>query len=273
MISKINDIAGTIKKMTSNFVPETAIILGSGLSGYSKRVKADYTLNYSQIESFPRTSVKGHNGELIFYRNKGKNYVIMSGRLHYYEGYSMADVVLPIRVLKMLGVKNLIVTNAAGGVNENFDKGDIMLIKDHISLFCPNPLIGENYDELGVRFPDMSQPYDLDFIQLAKASSKKIGLPLKEGVYCYLTGPSYETASDVRAVRALGADSVGMSTVPEVTAARHAGIKVCGFSYIANKGVGMTNEKLTHEDVMLAFKKSEQKFYELLDLMTEGITK
>ena len=271
MITKIKDITSTIKKKTNNFIPETAIILGSGLSGYTEKIQADFNLKYSEIESFPRTSVKGHSGRLIFFKHKGKNIVIMSGRLHYYEGYAMQDVVLPIRVLKMLGVKNLIITNAAGGVNDSFDKGDIMLIKDHISLFCPNALIGQNFEEFGERFPDMSYPYDKDFLSLARKSAKKINMPLKEGVYCYLTGPSYETASDVKAIRILGADSVGMSTVPEVTAARHCGLRVCGFSYIANKAVGLTNDILTHNDVIKAFEKSKDKFFELLDEIIENI--
>lgn len=271
MIRKISDISETINKMTENFTPETAIILGSGLGDYVNRVNAEHIIEYSKIESFPRPSVKGHSGKLIFCKHKNHNTVIMAGRLHYYEGYAMQDVVLPIRVLKLLGVKNLIVTNAAGSVNESFDKGDIMLIKDHISLFCPNPLIGANYDELGERFPDLSYPYDNGLSELAKRAADKTNLSLKEGVYCYLTGPSYETAADVKALRTFGADAVGMSTVPEVTTARHCGMRVCGFSYISNKGAGLTQELLSHADVIESFKVSSEKFYNMLDNLIETL--
>lgn len=267
MLRIIYDIVKTIKDIIKDFVPETAVILGSGLGGYSERITVKYTINFADLDGFPVLSVVGHSGKFLFGTVNNKNIVIMSGRVHYYEGYPMQEVVLPIRVLKLLGVKTLIVTNAAGGVNPEFEKGDIMVIKDHISLFCPNPLIGDNYDEIGVRFPDMTHPYDLQLIKLSKKCAEKVNMGLKEGVYCYLTGPSYETASDVKAIRTLGADSVGMSTVPEVIAARHAGMTVCGFSYIANKGVGLTEEKLTHTDVLTAFKKSEKKFYDFIDCL------
>lgn len=272
MTTNIKDIAKTISKLTGGFAPQTAIILGSGLGGYCDRVKAERMLKFSEIESFPRTSVAGHKGKLVFARHMGQDIAIMAGRVHYYEGFKMQDVVLPVRVLRLLGVKNLIVTNAAGGISDDLDKGDIMLIEDHISLFCPNPLIGKNYDEFGVRFPDMSRAYDKKLCEEAIKCAEKVGLPLKKGVYCYLTGPSYETPADIRALKALGADCVGMSTVPEVICARHAGMRVCGFSYISNKGAGLSQKELTHEDVVAAFANISHKFYDLLDLLLERIS-
>lgn len=271
MLRKIYDVAYDIKAKISDFKPKIALILGSGLSAFAEELEVKYSIAFSDIEGFPKTGVAGHSGKFLFGTHKGKDIVILSGRVHYYEGYPMFDVVMPIRVLKMLGIETLIVTNAAGGVNESFDKGDIMLIKDHISLFCPNPLIGRNIEEFGTRFPDMSNAYDLDYIKLAKSIAQDIKFDLKEGVYCYQTGPSYESASDVKAVRTLGGDSVGMSTVPEVIVARHAGIRVCGFSYIANKAVGLTDEILTHEDVMSAFEISREKFFKLLNQLIEKI--
>ncbi|NLK17935.1 MAG: purine-nucleoside phosphorylase [Clostridiales bacterium] len=272
MTTNIKDIAKTIGKLTGGFAPQIVLILGSGFGGYCDRVKAERTLSFSEIESFPRTSVAGHKGKLVFARHMGQDIAIMAGRVHYYEGFKMQDVVLPIRALRLLGARNLIVTNAAGGINEDFDKGDIMLIEDHISLFCPNPLIGKNYDEFGVRFPDMSRAYDRELGEVAKDCAKKIGLSLKRGIYCYLTGPSYETPADIRALMALGADCVGMSTVPEVICARHAGMRVCGFSYISNKGAGLSQEELSHEDVVAAFAGISDKFYALLDMLIERIS-
>lgn len=273
MTTNIKDIAKTIKRLTGGFSPKTAIILGSGLGDYCERVEAKYTLNFSEIESFPRTSIAGHSGKFIFGSHMGQDVAIMAGRVHHYEGFKMQDVVLPVRVLKLLGVQNLIVTNAAGGINESLDKGNIMLIEDHISLFCPNPLIGKNYEEFGPRFPDMTHAYDRELNEEAKTCALKVGLPLKKGVYCYLTGPSYETPADIRAIKAIGADCVGMSTVPEVICARHAGMKVCGFSFIANKGAGLSEDVLTHEDVVAAFASISDKFFELLDMLIGHIAK
>jgi purine-nucleoside phosphorylase len=272
MTTNIKDIAKTINKLTAGFSPKTAIILGSGLGGYCDRVEAKYTLGFSEIESFPRTSVAGHKGKFIFGKHMGQDVVAMAGRVHYYEGFKMQDVVLPVRVLKLLGVENLIVTNAAGGIREDFQKGDIVQIEDHISLFCPNPLIGKNYEEFGTRFPDMTRAYDKGLMEEAAACAQKIGLPLKKGVYCYLTGPSYETPADIRSLKALGADCVGMSTVPEVICARHSGMRVCGFSYISNKGAGLSGEELSHEDVVASFEKVSDKFYRLLDMLIDHIS-
>lgn len=267
MFRKIDDIANTINKMTEGFIPQTAVILGSGLSDFCGSIEEKFSLSFSQIESFPRTSVSGHSGRLIFGEKYGKNIVIMSGRIHYYEGFSMQEVVLPVRVLKRLGVSSLIVTNAAGSINNDYDKGDIMLIKNHISLFCPNPLIGRNMEEFGERFPDMTFPYDKEYIAEVKKLAQRENISIKEGVYCYLTGPSYETAADISALRVLGADCVGMSTVPEVTAAAHAGIRVCGFSCISNKGAGLTDEKLSHQDVVNSCEDSKNDLYKLIDGM------
>jgi purine-nucleoside phosphorylase len=265
MLRKIDDTANSLKDMTNGFSPRIAVILGSGLGGYENGVNEKYTINYSQVEGFPRTSVSGHSGKMVFGEKYGKNVVIMCGRIHYYEGCPMFDLTLPVRVLIRMGVKYLIVTNAAGGINEKFNKGDIMLITNHISLFCPNPLIGKNIDEIGERFPDITFPYDEELNNYARQTAKKDRIDLKEGVYCYLTGPSYETAADIRALRAFGADSVGMSTVPEVIAAVHGGMRVCGISCISNKGAGMADEKLSHKDIVNSFENSREKVYRLLD--------
>jgi purine-nucleoside phosphorylase len=269
MTGKIRDIADFISKKIRNFVPDTAIILGSGLGGFENRISPCCTVDFSEIENFPRTSVKGHKGRFIFAEHKNRNIVIMSGRVHYYEGFPMHDVVLPIRVLKLLGIKNLIVTNAAGGIKDGLNKGDIMLIKNHIGIFCPNPLIGANPEEFGERFPDMTYPYDFKLSEIARRAALKAGVELKEGVYCYLTGPSYESAADIAALRAIGADAVGMSTVPEVIAARHCGVRVCGFSYIANKAAGLTEKALCHNDILNSFNLVQEKFYGMLDNMIE----
>lgn len=271
MLRKIDDMADAVKKTIGGFSPSVAVILGSGLSGYEKSVNASYSVNFAQIEGFPRTSVNGHSGKIVFGDKFGKSVAIVCGRVHYYEGYSMFEVTLPVRVLIRLGVKYLIVTNAAGGINEIFEKGDIMLINNHISLFCPNPLIGKNIDEIGERFPDITFPYDEELKNLARQTAQKQKIDLKEGVYCYLTGPSYETAADIKALRTLGADSVGMSTVPEVIAAAHGGMRVCGISCISNKGAGMTDEKLSHKDIVNAFENSRENIYRLIDGVIGGI--
>lgn len=268
---KISDIAKELETKIEGFKPETAIILGSGLGVYADNIDIKYSVDFSQLHGFPKSGVAGHSGKFLFGRHKGKNVAIMAGRIHYYEGYPMSEVVMAIRVFKLLGITNLIITNAAGGVNADFDKGDIMAITDHISLFCPNPLIGANLDELGPRFPDMTNIYDKQLLALAQKCADKAGFDLKKGVYCYQTGPSYESVADVAAIRALKGDCVGMSTVPEAIIARHAGMRICGFSYIANKAAGLIDEELSHEDVLQAFEISKDKFFLLLDGMLEGM--
>ena len=241
-----------IVKKKMKFKPEVALILGSGLGDYVKQVQVEATVAYSDIEGFPVSTVPGHKGRFVFGYVKKVPVVIMQGRVHYYEGYDMADVVLPVRLMKMMGAKVLFLTNAAGGVNSDFNAGELMLIKDHISSFVPSPLIGPNIDELGTRFPDMSDIYNKELRVLIKKAAKKLGIPLQKGVYLQLTGPAYESPAEIRMCRLLGADAVGMSTACEAVAANHMGMKICGISFIANLACGMTDEPLSHKEVQEA---------------------
>ncbi|MDF2587239.1 MAG: inosine guanosine and xanthosine phosphorylase family [Anaerocolumna sp.] len=232
-----------------NFKPKVALILGSGLGDYADNIKIEATINYHDIEGFPVSTVKGHKGRFVFGYVNEVPVVIMQGRVHFYEGYPMTDVVLPTRLMKMMGAEILFLTNAAGGVNYNFHSGDFMLITDHISSFVPSPLIGENIDELGTRFPDMSNVYDKNIQQIIRETAMNLNIPLQEGVYIQLTGPNFETPYEVKMCRILGADAVGMSTACEAMAAKHMGMKVCGISCISNLSSGMTDQPLTHEEV------------------------
>lgn len=229
---------------------EIGIICGSGLGGLCDRVENPVYVNYADIPNFPVSTAPGHIGRFVFGTLSGKKVVCMQGRVHYYEGYSPEDVIMPVRVMKLLGVQNLIVTNAAGGINESFSVGDIMLITDHINFTGVNPLIGKNDDRFGVRFPDMSFAYSPALRKKAIECAKKIGLSLREGVYIGCSGPSYETPAEIRAFRTLGADTVGMSTVMEVIAANHCKMDVLGFSLVANKAAGMSGERLTEQEVI-----------------------
>ena len=239
-------------KKKVKFKPEVALILGSGLGDYVKQVQVEATVAYSDIEGFPVSTVPGHKGRFVFGYVKKVPVVIMQGRVHYYEGYDMSDVVLPVRLMKMMGAKVLFLTNAAGGVNSDFSAGELMLIKDHISSFVPSPLIGPNIDELGTRFPDMSDIYNKELRVLIKKAAKKLGIPLQKGVYLQLTGPAYESPAEIRMCRLLGADAVGMSTACEAVAANHMGMKICGISFISNLACGMTDEPLSHKEVQEA---------------------
>lgn len=229
---------------------EIGIICGSGLGGLCDRVENPIYVNYADIPNFPVSTAPGHIGRFVFGTISGKNVVCMQGRVHYYEGYSPEDVIMPVRVMKLLGVQKLIVTNAAGGINESFNVGDIMLITDHINFTGVNPLIGKNDGRFGVRFPDMSFAYSPALRKTAIECAKKIGLSLREGVYIGCSGPSYETPAEIRAFRTLGADTVGMSTVMEVIAANHCKMEVLGFSLVANKAAGMSGERLTEQEVI-----------------------
>jgi len=237
-----------VKKTIGDFTPTTGLVLGSGLGDYASGIEAEYTVNYGDIKGFPVSTVQGHRGRFVFGRINGAPVVIMQGRVHYYEGYAMEDAVMPIRLMRLMGAENLLLTNAAGGINRDFKPGDFMLITDHINL-APNPLIGENIGELGERFPDMSGVYDKGLNGLIRGAAEKAGILLKEGVYIQLTGPSYETAAEIRAARILGADAVGMSTACEAVAANHAGMKVAGISCISNLACGITDKPLTHAEV------------------------
>ena len=231
-----------------DFTPDIALVLGSGLGDYADGIKQEAVLAYKDIEGFPVSTVAGHKGRFVFGYVGDVNVVVMQGRVHYYEGYSMEDVVLPIRLMKLMGAKVLFLTNAAGGVNYDYHAGDFMLISDQICM-APSPLIGENVDELGSRFPDMSNIYDRDLREVVKNAAKDLGIPLQEGVYIQLTGPNYESPAEIRMVRTLGADAVGMSTACEAIAANHCGLKTVGISCISNLACGITDKPLTHKEV------------------------
>jgi purine-nucleoside phosphorylase len=235
-------------KLTSS--PKIGLILGSGLGILAEEIENPVVIPYSDIPEFPVSTVEGHAGQLVIGQLAGKQVVAMQGRFHYYEGYSMEKVTFPVRVMKLIGVETIVVTNAAGGVNKDFEAGDLMLITDHINNFGDNPLIGANADSFGVRFPDMSEAYTKSLQEVARKVSNELGISLKEGVYAGNTGPSYETPAEVRMLRILGADAVGMSTVPEVIIARHAGMKVLGISCISNMAAGILDQPLTHDEVM-----------------------
>ena len=231
------------------FKPEIALILGSGLGDYADTMEVVETLDYHDIEGFPVSTVPGHKGRFVFGYAGGVPIVAMQGRVHFYEGYKPQDVVLPIRLMKLMGAKVLFLTNAAGGINRSFNAGDFMLITDQISMSVPSPLIGENIDELGVRFPDMSEVYSRRLRKIIENSAVTAGVPLRRGVYIQTTGPQYETPAEIRAYERLGADAVGMSTAIEAIAARHAGMEICGISCISNLAAGISVNPLTHAEV------------------------
>lgn len=231
------------------FKPEIALILGSGLGDYADTMEVVETLDYHDIEGFPVSTVPGHKGRFVFGYAGGVPIVAMQGRVHFYEGYKPQDVVLPIRLMKLMGAKVLFLTNAAGGINRSFNAGDFMLITDQISMSVPSPLIGENIDELGVRFPDMSEVYSRRLRKIIENSAVTAGVPLRKGVYIQTTGPQYETPAEIRAYERLGADAVGMSTAIEAIAARHARMEICGISCISNLAAGISVNPLTHAEV------------------------
>ena len=229
---------------------DTAIVLGSGLGPMANEIENPLTLDYTDIPYFPAPTLQGHEGKLIAGRLGNKNIVAMKGRFHYYEGHDMETVTLGIRVFQRLGIKNLILTNASGGIREDLSPGSIMLIKDHIGFFCPSPLRGPNLDEFGLRFPDMSEIYSRDVRALAKKTAEEKGIELKEGVYAFAKGPMFETPAEIKAFSAMGADAVGMSTVPEAIVARHGGMSVLGISLITNRAAGLGGDELSHLDVV-----------------------
>lgn len=236
----------------TDFLPKIGIILGSGLGNYAEKIRVEAEIPYEEIQDFPVSTVPGHAGKFIFGYIGQVPVVCMKGRVHYYEGYDISDVVLPIRLMGLLGIQILFLTNAAGGVNAGFQAGNLMLIRDHISFFAPNPLIGENLDELGTRFPDMSEVYSKELQEMIKATAAENGIQLQEGVYAQLTGPSFESPAEIKALALMGVDAVGMSTVVEAIAANHMGIKVCGISCISNLAAGISPVPLSHEEVQEA---------------------
>lgn len=243
-----------------DFKPEVAIVLGSGLGDFADEIRVEAELPYEKIDGFPVSTVVGHAGKFIFGYLKDVPVVCMKGRIHYYEGYAMSDVVLPTRLMKLMGAKILFLTNASGGINKEFKAGDLMLITDHIAALVQNPLIGPNMEELGTRFPDMSEVYRKDLCELIRTTAKENGVDLKEGVYIQFTGPSYETPAEVRAAGIWGADAVGMSTAVEAIAANHMGMKVCGISCVCNLAAGISPTPLTHAEVQEAADEASEKF-------------
>lgn len=269
MMKRLEKTVDYLKEKISD-IPDVAIILGSGLGKLADLIEGKQEIPYDDIPNFPQTTVVGHEGKLIIGRLGSKNVLAMKGRFHYYEGHEMDVVVYPIRAFKLLGIKNLIVTNAAGGVNTGFVPGDLMIIKDHISFFSENPLRGENLDQLGPRFPDMSQAYDRNLIAIAEKAAQRLGISVQTGIYSYCKGPSFESPAEIRALRLLGADAVGMSTVPEVITARHMGMRILGISCITNMASGILDQPLNHEEVIETGKMVEKKFSSLVSEIVQS---
>jgi purine-nucleoside phosphorylase len=257
--AKIQNAASYLKEKIPH-QPTLGLILGSGLGVLADEIESPVQIDYQDIPDFPVSTVEGHAGQLVFGSLNGVQVAAMKGRFHYYEGYSFDKVTFPVRVMKELGIEKLIVTNAAGGVNESFSPGDLMLISDHINLMGSNPLIGPNDSRLGVRFPDLSEAYSRELRTAAKEIAEKIQLKVQEGVYVGNTGPTYETPAEIRMIRLMGGDAVGMSTVPEVIVARHAGMKVLGISCISNMAAGILDQPLNHEEVIETTEKVKADF-------------
>ncbi len=266
MYQKITEAKNYLKQLIKD-TPNTGIIIGSGLDKITKNLENKIVINYSDIPHFISSKVKGHNGKLI-YGKKGKNtLIVLDGRNHHYEGYTMKEISFPIYVLKELGINSLIITNSCGGINKNFTPGDLMIIDDFINLISSNPLIGENDDRLGKRFPDMTEPYSRDLMNKLKKTFEKLNINYKTGVYAGFQGPYYETRAEIKMIGILGADAVGMSTVPETIAANYLGIKVLGLSLITNMATGIKKEKHSHESVLETAKKSSDKICILIDTL------
>lgn len=260
---KLEDCLKSVRKVT-DFVPKVAIVLGSGLGDYAEDIQVVAEIDYKDIKGFPVSTVPGHAGKFIFGYVDTVPVVCMKGRVHYYEGYDMKDVVLPVRLMHRMGAEILFLTNASGGINKTFSAGTLMLITDHISTFVPNPLIGQNIDELGVRFPDMSHVYDEELQEMIKKAAKENEIDLREGVYIQFTGPSFESPAEIRMASVLGADAVGMSTVVEAIAANHCGMRICGVSCVCNLAAGISPTPLTHDEVQQAANEAAPKFKKLL---------
>ncbi len=257
----MKELKETVKFLKKQYkqTPTVGIVLGSGLGNFVGEIEVEKEVAYEDIPNFPVSTVEGHKGKLIFGKLSGKTIVAMAGRFHYYEGYAAQDVVFPIRVMKLLGVETLLLSNAAGGVNPSFKVGDIMIIKDHVSFFTPNPLIGRNNIEFGPRFPDMSEPYKKHLIQKAKAIAVAHNFDVKDGVYVAVTGPTFETRAEYRLIHVLGADVVGMSTVQESIVANHMGMEVFAISVVTDVGIREEENIITHEEVLEAAKLAEPK--------------
>lgn len=262
-IGMIREAADYIRSR-STLTPKVGLILGSGLGVLADHIEEPVSISYRDIPFFPQSTVEGHAGELLIGTVQGTPVVLMKGRFHMYEGYGPEMTAFPVRVMKELGVKTLLVTNAAGGVNTSYEPGDLMLISDHLNLTGRNPLVGPNDEELGPRFPDMSQAYSRRLREIARKVAADKGVPLQEGVYAGLLGPTYETPAEIRMLRTLGADAVGMSTVSETIVARHAGIEVLGISCISNMAAGILDQPLSHQEVMETTERVREKFLSLV---------
>lgn len=259
-----------IQTYTDDFKPEIGIVLGSGLGDLADTY-CEFAIPYDKIPGFAKSTVEGHKGQLVFAQINKRNVVMMQGRNHFYEGHSMQDVTYPIKVMKKLGVKTVIITNAAGAINKSFRPGDLMVITDHINLMGTNPLIGPNDPDLGVRFPDMSEVYNKNLIKIIDAAGRMLKIDLKHGVYVATTGPSYETPAEIKMARFMGGDAAGMSTVPEAIVANYCGMKVIGISCISNFATGISSKKLSHEEVIETTEKVKAKFKELVLLLLKNI--
>lgn len=269
MLNTIRDTASFINTQIST-KPEVGIILGTGLGGLTNEISDQVVLDYDKIPNFPVSTVEGHQGRLIFGKLGGKNVVAMQGRFHFYEGYSMQQVIFPVRVMREIGVKHLFVSNASGGVNPDFEIGDLMIINDHINLL-PNALLGKHYPEYGARFVDMSQAYSPELIIKAKVIAEKLNIPVQEGVYTATTGPTFETPAEYQYFRIIGSDTVGMSTVPEVITARQMGIPCFAMSIITDLGVPGKIVEISHEDVQKVAAKAEKKMTQIFKKLIEQL--
>lgn len=269
-MEKINECAQYIKSKLSWSDEPVGVILGSGLGSFTDNLSDKKSLSYQDIPHFSKTTVVGHAGELVQGKIQDRTVLAMRGRFHLYEGHPVSNVVLPIRVLIQLGCKKIIITNAAGGINDDFHPADLVLISDHINFMGQNPLSGPNLEELGPRFPDMSEAYSPKLRQIAKACAEKLGISVKEGVYAGWLGPSYETPAEIRMLKTIGADLVGMSTVPETIAAQHAGAEVLGISCVTNYAAGISEEKLSHADVKEVADKVKDRFGSLVTEVIKG---
>jgi purine-nucleoside phosphorylase len=263
MWNKVQETVQFLKEKT-NYTPEFGIILGSGLGTFTQDIDIEFTIPYSEIPNFPVSTVQGHKGALVFGKIGNKSVIAMQGRFHFYEGYDMKTVTFPVRVMKYLGVQKLIVSNASGGVNPNYNVGDIVIIKDHINLFPDHPLRGTNDERFGPRFVNMSEPYSRSMIQKAKEIAQKINIELKDGIYLGLQGPTFETLAEYKMVKILGADCVGMSTVPEVIVARHMEVDCLGISVITDMGDEENIHEVNHQEVLEAARKAEPKVRKLI---------
>ena len=269
----MQQLAQTISFIKEQYLPQPqiGIVLGSGLGNFIGEIQVEKEINYNAIPHFPVSTVEGHSGKLLFGEVSGKQIVVMAGRFHFYEGYKPQQVAYPIRVMKLLGIHTVLISNAAGGVNRNFKVGDLMIIKDHISFFTVNPLLGDNEELIGTRFPDMSEPYSKILIKRAKEIGERLGYNLKEGIYTGVTGPSFETRAEYKLIKAIGGDAVGMSTVQEVITAVHAGLQVFALSVITDLGIRDEDNIITHEEVLAAAKEAEPKLTRLFKEMVRVI--